>query len=108
MFSCKQIDSTTIEKSVGITVLGTVQDGGVPHLGCIKSCCKKYFEQGFSKKRVVSLGVYDHKKKKNYLIEASPDISIQLNDFLSNNSKKLDGIFITHAHIVHYSGLINL
>ncbi len=108
MFSCKQIDSTTIEKSVGITVLGTVQDGGVPHLGCIKSCCKKYFEQGFSKKRVVSLGVYDHKKKKNYLIEASPDISIQLNDFLSNNSKKLDGIFITHAHIGHYSGLINL
>jgi len=108
VFSCKQIDSTTIEKSVGITVLGTVQDGGVPHLGCIKSCCKKYFEQGFSKKRVVSLGVYDHKKKKNYLIEASPDISIQLNDFLSNNSKKLDGIFITHAHIGHYSGLINL
>ena len=108
MFSCKQIDSTTIEKSVGITVLGTVQDGGVPHLGCIKSCCKKYFEQGFSKKRVVSLGVYDHKKKKNYLIEASPDISIQLNDFLSNNSKKLDGIFITHAHTGHYSGLINL
>tara|TARA_B100001094_G_scaffold322679_1_gene372373 strand:+ start:2089 stop:2982 length:894 start_codon:yes stop_codon:yes gene_type:complete len=108
VFSCKQIDSTTIEKSVGITVLGTVQDGGVPHLGCIKSCCKKYFEQGFSKKRVVSLGLYDHKKKKNYLIEASPDISIQLNDFLSNNSKKLDGIFITHAHIGHYSGLINL
>ena len=107
LFSCKQIDST-IEKSVGITVLGTVQDGGVPHLGCIKSCCKNYFEKGFSKKRVVSLGVSDHEKKKNYLIEASPDISIQLNNFLSNNSKKLDGIFITHAHIGHYSGLINL
>lgn len=107
LFSCKQIDST-IEKSVEITVLGTVQDGGIPHLGCIKSCCKNYFEKGFSKKRVVSLGVSDHKKKKNYLIEATPDISIQLNDFLSNNSKKLDGIFITHAHIGHYSGLINL
>ena len=107
LFSFKQIDST-IKKSVEITVLGTVQDGGVPHLGCIKSCCKNYFEKGFSKKRVVSLGVSDHKKKKNYLIEASPDISIQLNNFLSNDSKKLDGIFITHAHIGHYSGLINL
>jgi pyrroloquinoline quinone biosynthesis protein B len=88
--------------------LGTVQDGGIPHLGCIKFCCKNYFERGFSKKRVVSLGISDHKKKKNYLVEASPDISIQLNSFLLNNSKKLDGIFITHAHIGHYSGLINL
>ena len=88
--------------------MGTVQDGGIPHLGCIKFCCKNYFERGFSKKRVVSLGISDHKKKKNYLVEASPDISIQLNSFLLNNSKKLDGIFITHAHIGHYSGLINL
>ena len=107
LFSCKQIEPT-IKNSVVITVLGTVQDGGIPHLGCIKFCCKNYFERGFSKKRVVSLGISDHKKKKNYLVEASPDISIQLNSFLLNNSKKLDGIFITHAHIGHYSGLINL
>jgi len=41
------------------------------------------------------------------LIEASPDISFQLNDFLKNGKKNLHGIFITHAHIGHYSGLIN-
>ena len=111
LFSCKQIEKNsiqTIEKSVEIIVLGTMQDGGMPHLGCTKSCCEDYFKKGFSDKRVVSLGVSDHKKNKNYLIEASPDISTQLNDFLINNSKKLDGIFITHAHIGHYSGLINL
>ena len=85
-----------------------MQDGGMPHLGCVKSCCKDYFEKGFSKKRVVSLGVLDSKENKNYLIEASPDISIQLNELLKNKSSKLDGIFITHAHIGHYSGLINL
>ena len=79
-----------------------MQDGGMPHLGCVKSCCKDYFEKGFSKKRVVSLGVLDSKENKNYLIEASPDISIQLNELLKNKSSKLDGIFITHAHNSHF------
>ena len=110
IFSCKELpdESLSLEKSVEINILGSVQDGGIPHLGCEKSCCKDYFERGFSEKRVVSLGISDHFKNKNYIIEASPDIAFQLNDFLTNKSKKLDGIFITHAHIGHYSGLINL
>ena len=91
-----------------LKVLGTIQDGGIPHLGCNKKCCKDYFKNGYSKKRVVSLGISDLKEKKNYLIEASPDISFQLNNFLKNKSKNLNGIFITHAHIGHYSGLTNL
>jgi len=95
------------QQKVNISILGTVQDGGIPHLGCEKSCCKDSFEKGFSKKRVVSLGISDLKENKNYLIEASPDISYQLNDFLKNGKKNLHGIFITHAHIGHYSGLIN-
>ena len=109
--SCKQVEinsNTSIKSSVEINILGTVQDGGMPHLGCKKSCCKDYFEKGFSKKRVVSLGISDYLYNKNYLIEASPDISIQLNDLLDKESKTLDGIFITHAHIGHYSGLTNL
>ena len=104
----KPLSKKNIKKSVEITVLGTVQDGGMPHLGCTKSCCKNYFEKGYSKKRVVSLGLSDNKKNKNFIFEASPDISIQLHNFLENNAKKLDGIFITHAHIGHYSGLMHL
>ena len=104
----KPSSDKNIKKSVEITVLGTVQDGGMPHLGCRKSCCKNYFEKGYSKKRVVSLGLSDNKKNKNFIFEASPDISIQLHNFLENNAKKLDGIFITHAHIGHYSGLMHL
>ena len=100
----KEINSNGIY----LKVLGTIQDGGIPHLGCNKKCCKDYFQKGYSKKRVVSLGISDIKEKKNYLIEASPDISFQLNNFLKNESKNLNGIFITHAHIGHYSGLINL
>ena len=91
-----------------LKILGTVQDGGIPHLGCNKKCCKDYFKKGYSKKHVVSLGISDLKENKNYLIEASPDISFQLNNFLKNGNKNLNGIFITHAHIGHYSGLTNL
>jgi len=93
---------------VEIKILGTLQDGGMPHLGCTKDCCKEFFEKGYSNKRVVSLGVSDNKEKSNYLIEASPDISVQLNDLGNDKLENLNGIFITHAHIGHYSGLINL
>ena len=47
-----------------LKVLGTIQDGGIPHLGCNKKCCKDYFKKGYSKKRVVSLGISDLKEKK--------------------------------------------
>ena len=93
---------------VEVKILGTLQDGGMPHLGCKKDCCKEFFEKGYSNKRVVSLGVSDNKEKRNYLIEASPDISVQLNDLVHDKLETLNGIFITHAHIGHYSGLINL
>ena len=93
---------------VELKILGTLQDGGMPHLGCQKDCCNEFFEKGYSNKRVVSLGVSDNKEKSNYLIEASPDISVQLNNLVNDKSKALEGIFITHAHIGHYSGLVNL
>ncbi|MGY8946550.1 MAG: MBL fold metallo-hydrolase [Flavobacteriales bacterium] len=104
----KNTEST--DKEVFIKILGTIQDGGMPHLGCSKKCCKDYYSQGFSKKRVVSIGISNIKHNKHYLIEASPDINHQLKDLLKDNnlSKSLDGIFITHAHMGHYSGLLNL
>ena len=97
-------------KEVIVKILGTIQDGGMPHLGCSKKCCKNYYNQGFSNKRVVSLGISNIKYKKHYLIEASPDINHQLKALLQdkNPSKSLNGIFITHAHMGHYSGLLNL
>ena len=53
----------------------------------------------------------DHSSKKTYLFEATPDISSQLR-LLSNIAEKPtdapDGIFLTHAHIGHYTGLMYL
>ena len=63
------------------------------------------------KRQVVSLGIIDSKHQKKYLIEATPDIARQAKTLreLSNSATELpDGIFLTHAHIGHYAGLMYL
>lgn len=101
-----------IPAGVFISVLGTLQDGGAPHLGCKKDCCADLFENPDIKRQVVSLGLIDSKNNKKYLFEATPDISTQLkalkNYLPKNNSEVTDGIFLTHAHIGHYTGLMYL
>ena len=64
----KEINSNDIY----LKVLGTIQDGGIPHLGCNKKCCKDYFKKGYSKKRVVSLGISDLKEKKKLFNRGFP------------------------------------
>lgn len=96
--------------SVQIIILGTVQDGGSPHIGCKKECCSELFKQPDPARRVVSLGILDHRNKKQYLFEATPDIPQQLKILSQYNSgnEMPDGIFLTHAHIGHYTGLMYL
>lgn len=90
-----------------ITVLGNVQDAGYPHIGCEKFCCNENFNSA-TLNFVTSLGITDLVDKKSFLLEATPDISMQLK-FLKknyNSSTIIDGVFITHAHIGHYTGLM--
>ena len=104
--SNKQSKKTGIE----LVVLGTVQDAGSPQIGCKKKCCKELLAQGVSERMVVSLGAIDHHTKEQYLFEATPDLPFQLYHLqqVSNRSILPDGIFITHAHIGHYTGLMHL
>ena len=92
-----------------ITVLGTAQDAGYPHIGCQKECCNNYYIGKSKNQKVVSLGLIDTENKQKWLFEATPDISTQLADLEQNHLKKnnlIDGIFLTHAHIGHYAGLM--
>ena len=97
---------------VELIVLGNVQDAGAPHAGCKKLCCASLFEKPDPDRMVVSLGIVDHKNNMHYLIEATPDLPRQMDILLRNSSDEqkniVDGIFITHAHIGHYSGLMYL
>ena len=89
-------------------VLGQVQDGGSPHAGCRKACCRERMPD----RRVCSLGLLDRDAGKAWLLEATPDIAMQMKDLSVARGDTarvpVDGILLTHAHIGHYSGLMFL
>lgn len=92
-------------KAQTLVVLGTTQDAGKPQIGCQKSCCKNLKDRFF----VSSLGVTDTKNKKNYLFDATPDITAQYERLTKTKGvRSIDGIFLTHAHSGHYTGLMYL
>ncbi|NOQ71311.1 MAG: MBL fold metallo-hydrolase [Crocinitomix sp.] len=97
---------------VKLVILGTVQDAGSPQIACQKSCCVDLFEHPDPKRMVVSLGLIDGGTKSTYLFDATPDLPAQLEILNrksgSDLSKTPDGIFLTHAHIGHYTGLMYL
>ncbi len=94
-----------------ITVLGIAQDAGFPQIDCDKECCKAFYSGKESKKLISSLGLIDLKNQKKYIFDATPDFTQQVHDLKVDhldNGEVIDGIFLTHAHIGHYSGLMYL
>ncbi|MDZ7716901.1 MAG: MBL fold metallo-hydrolase [Balneolaceae bacterium] len=90
-----------------VLVLGIGQDGGVPQAGTDHPG----WENPKRAEKVVSLGVVDPKTNERWMIEATPDFRRQLhmlNEEVEEKSAVPDGIFLTHAHIGHYTGLMFL
>ena len=107
------VNSTTyFSQSPFIVVLGTTQDAGSPQIGCTKKCCSDLFKNPDPSRNVVSLGIVDPKDSKFWMIESTPDFIKQskiLKEMSGFSHTELpDGIFITHAHIGHYTGLMYL
>ena len=95
-----------------IVLLGNVQDAGSPHMGCQKKCCEKLFNNPDPTRKVISIGIVDPKEKKFWMIEATPDFVSQCKELKKTcgfvHKEVPDGIFLTHAHIGHYTGLMYL
>ena len=87
-----------------VIVLGIAQDGGAPHAGCIKECCEEKWDNPTQHARVSSIAIVDPATKESWIIDATPDFALQLTAI----DNQLSGIFLTHAHIGHYTGLIHL
>lgn len=106
------VATTPSATGTSLIVLGTTQDAGYPHIGCQKDCCAALFKHDHAFHQVVCLGLYDSSEQKRYLFEATPDITTQmktLSQFGHTPSPSLaDGIFLSHAHIGHYTGLMYL
>jgi pyrroloquinoline quinone biosynthesis protein B len=108
--SCdKNAEIKTINSKQYITILGIAQDGGFPHIGCQKMCCTNIYAGKTERKSVVSLGLVDTQNQQKWLFEATPDMHTQLGVLEKNHLKTntiIDGVFLTHAHIGHYTGLM--
>ena len=91
-----------VNSTYSLKILGVVQDGGLPHLGSNKLCCENIEQQRF----VTSVMLINNENNESYLFDASPDINKQLNFMGDRIKKDLKGVFLTHAHIGHYTGLM--
>ena len=89
-------------------VLGIAQDGGYPHAGCMKLCCRDLWDNTRPKEKVASIAIIDPRTRLAWIIDATPDFPEQLHTVTQKHGARLAGIFITHAHIGHYTGLMHL
>ncbi|NIO28673.1 MAG: MBL fold metallo-hydrolase [Candidatus Latescibacteria bacterium] len=92
-----------------LVVLGIAQDGGVPQAGT-----KDHpgWGNGAFRHLVSCLAIVDSTAAKRWMIDCTPDFKEQLHilDELNPVDKRpgIDGIFLTHAHMGHYTGLMHL
>jgi pyrroloquinoline quinone biosynthesis protein B len=94
-----------------LVILGIAQDAGYPQAGCVEPHCMKYWSGKEESRFTVSLGLIDPISKERWLFEATPDFKEQLhllNEELEDVSGQPEGIFLTHAHMGHYTGLMHL
>lgn len=86
-----------------LVVLGIAQDGGVPHLGCDSGPCAAVRRGERRPEKVACLGLTDGER--GFLIDATPDLPAQVHAL---GVRAPAGVFLTHAHIGHYAGLVYL
>ncbi len=93
-------------------VLGIAQDAGYPQAGCSKACCALAWQDRDRRQHPASLGLVDPVSGQRWLLDATPSFPAQLRLLDSHlptwPSGPPDGIFLTHAHIGHYTGLVHL
>ena len=105
--------ATTWPTNPFVYVLGTVQDGGLPHAGCSGDRCESARRNPDQRRFVASIALVLPSANQVYLFDATPDLShqiYQLREFRAKPANRVDrspvdGIFLTHAHIGHYLGL---
>ena len=91
-----------------IYILGNTQDAGFPHIGCQHKFCQDNFYT-YEEYFITSIAVVNSDLKKYILFEATPDITYQLNYIKNNVFEEFllpESLYITHAHIGHYTGLM--
>ncbi|HAZ95527.1 MAG TPA: pyrroloquinoline quinone biosynthesis protein PqqB [Porticoccaceae bacterium] len=92
-------------------VLGVAQDAGYPQAGCYQAHCMPGWEDPSLRRGATSIALIDPAAKTKYLFEATPNLPEQLYALekeAPSEQYELEGIFLTHAHMGHYAGLMFL
>ncbi len=95
---------------VYIHVLGIAQDAGYPQTGCYQPHCMRGWENKSLRRTASSIAVIDDSTRSKYLFDATPDMREQLyalHQIAPDAEYTLNGVFLTHAHIGHYVGLMH-
>ena len=112
LLTCKSRDiapDQAASSGVVLTVLGVAQDAGYPQIGCTKTCCLAFQDSGTRGATVASIGIFDQQSQQSWVIDATPDFPAQVKALQAFSGTAMpDGIFLTHAHIGHYTGLMYL
>lgn len=93
-----------------LVVLGTSQDAGTPQIG---RNADPAWRDAKLRAWAASLALIDHESGRRYLFDATPNLTDQLHWLDARLPPRtpglgIDGIFLTHAHIGHYAGLMFL
>ncbi|GJM18635.1 MAG: coenzyme PQQ synthesis protein B [Phycisphaeraceae bacterium] len=112
--------ATPVAPAPRVRVLGVAQDGGVPHAGCSCDTCLAALVDPARRFHVASLAIIlppdaNERKMGVFLIDATPDVTEQLHMLRDvrdapdgrTDRAPVDGVFLTHAHIGHYTGLMH-
>jgi len=94
-----------------IQVLGIAQDAGYPQTNCYQPHCMRAWDDPDLRRMASSIAVIDQTEKKKYLFDATPDMREQLYDLhltAPDGEYSLDGVFLTHGHMGHYTGLMHI
>lgn len=104
-----------------VVVLGTAQDGGLPHIGCFTGNCAAAREDPTRRRLVTSLLLCDPRDGRRWLFDCTPDLRLQLDLIRDEPATRaalqagaaarpplFEGLFLTHAHMGHYGGLLQL
>ncbi|MAI53951.1 MAG: hypothetical protein CBC55_06540 [Gammaproteobacteria bacterium TMED95] len=95
--------------SVTVHVLGVAQDAGNPQINCYKPRCLRVWETPALSSAGSSLAVVVDAQS-FHLFDVSPGLPKQLFRLWQDTGlslDQLDGVWLTHAHMGHYTGLIH-
>ncbi len=98
-------------------VLGSAQDAGLPQIGCRLACCESARRDPSLRRCASSLLIADPRSGRRWLIDATPDLREQVELAEGHPPGRaaegprpplFEGVFLTHAHMGHIAGLLQL